>query len=450
MQPASKVTAVELVSDYRNFLTDPVEIVETALAQARLSRGVFISLDAERALQSAKASANRWLQGRPLSALDGVPIAWKDLFDVRGLTTTAGADVFRDNAPAAHNAAIVEAAERAGMISIGKTNLSELAYSGLGLNPHFGTPTNAALDGGRRAPGGSSSGAAISVSSAVVPISIGTDTAGSIRVPSAFNGLVGYRASQSRYSMRGVTQLSYTLDALGPIANTIADCAAFDSAVRGTVPIAPQKSIHTQRFVVDPDLIDRYGVDESVSRNFDQFIEALEANGACVERRSLRSLATFNALLHERGWIGSLEAFDRYRSLLDSADAARLDPRVKTRLELVRSVPPERHGELLGSRKMLLAQFAQELSGATFVAPTVAHVAPLLAPLSQNPELFANVNLRTLALTMPASFLDAPAVAMPSGFDADGLPTSVQLMRAQGDDDALLAVARSIECVHRS
>lgn len=450
MQPASKITAVELVSRYLDGASDPVQVVEAALTEAKLSRGVFISLDAERALRSAKASAIRWREAKPLSALDGVPIAWKDLFDVGGLATTAGADVFRNSAPVAQNAAIVEAAERAGMITIGKTNLSELAYSGLGLNPHFGTPTNAALDGGRRAPGGSSSGAAISVSSDVVPISVGTDTAGSIRVPSAFNGLVGYRASQSRYSMRGVTSLSYTLDALGPIANTVADCAAFDDVVRGTVPTAAQKSIHTRRFVFDPALVDRYGVDESVARNFDKFLEALRSNGASVEMRSLRSLATFDALIHERGWIGSLEAFDRYRSLLDSAEASRLDPRVRTRLELARGVPAERHGELLKSRKMLIAQFAQELAGATFVAPTVAHVAPLLEPLVLDPELFVNVNLSTLALTMPGSFLDAPTIAMPSGFDTGGLPTSVQLMRAQGDDDALLVVARSIELLHHS
>ena len=445
MQPSSKISAIELANNYRNGATNPVLVVEAALALAKLSRGIFISLDAERALLSATASANRWREGKPLSALDGVPIAWKDLFDVAGLATTAGAAVFRNNAPAAHTAAIVDSAERAGMITVGKTNLSELAYSGLGLNPHFGTPTNAALDNGRRIPGGSSSGAAISVASNIVPISIGTDTAGSIRIPSAFNGLVGYRASQSRYPMKGVTPLSQTLDTLGPIANTVADCAAFDSVVRGTVNSAIQRSIHTQRFVVDPDLIGRYGVDQSVSRNFDQFVEALESNGACVEIRALNSLAKINALVRLRGWIGSLEAFDRYRSLLDSAESSQLDPRVKARLELMRGVPSERLGELLGSRKTLIAQFAQELSGATFLAPTVAHVAPLLEPLVEDSEFFASVNLRTLALTMPGSFLDAPTIAMPSGFDTDGLPTSVQLMRVQGDDDALLAVARSIE-----
>lgn len=445
MSERSQHPALDLANAYREGAADPIRTVEDTLELARASPTVFLSINEERARRAASESAARWRAGSPLSALDGVPIAWKDLFDVKGLITTAGADLFRRRAPVERDAALIANAHAAGMICLGKTNLSELAYSGLGLNPHFGTPVNALLEHGARAPGGSSSGAAISVASGVVPISIGTDTAGSIRVPSAFNGLVGYRASQRRYPMRGVTALSSTLDTLGPLAHSVADCAAFDRAVRGNAELTTTQPVRGHRFVIDPELIERYGAESSVARGLDQFADRLRAHGATVETRSLRTLADVHTLIHTRGWIGALEAFDRYRPVLDSDDALRIDPRVRTRLELARTVPKDRLGELLLARTSLLTQFAQELAGATLVAPTTAHVAPLLEPLLADADLFARINLKTLALTMIGSFLDTPAIAMPSGVDAAGLPTSIQLMRAQGDDDVLLAVACSIE-----
>ncbi|MDR8730889.1 2-amino-5-chloromuconic acid deaminase [Burkholderia pseudomultivorans] len=445
MSDACPSTALALTRRYAAGDTDPVRVARAALERAAAMPAVFLSVTPARALAAAAASATRWRLGQPLSALDGVPVAWKDLFDMAGTVTTAGAEAFRARAPAAHDAALVAAAERAGMVSIGKTNLSELAYSGLGLNPHFGTPTNPRLGRGTRVPGGSSSGAAIAVASDVVPISIGTDTAGSIRIPSAFNGLTGYRASTTRYTRDGVTPLSATLDTLGPLAHGVADCAAFDAAVRGAArPIDPA-SLRDHCFVVDPALLERYRVGTDVARNLRRFAERLAAAGARIVTRPLSTLADVHALIHAQGWLGALEAFDQYRGLLDSDDAQRLDPRVRTRLELARAVPAARLTELRAARTALIARFAAELGDATLLAPTVAHVAPPLAPLEADPTRFAEVNLQTLALTMPGSLLDTPAIAMPSGADAAGMPTGIQLMRAQGDDDRLLAVARAIE-----
>jgi aspartyl-tRNA(Asn)/glutamyl-tRNA(Gln) amidotransferase subunit A len=442
----SSMSALQLARAYASGNADPVTVVEEALAKASAVPAVFLSVTAERARHEAAASAQRWREGRPLSALDGVPVAWKDLFDVAGVITTAGSAVYATLPAASADAPLVAAAARAGMICIGKTGLSEFAYTGLGLNPHFGTAINPLLDGGRRVPGGSSAGAAVAVATGIVPLAIGTDTAGSIRVPSAFNGLTGYRASGARYSRDGMVGLSATLDTSGPLAIDVADCIAFDEAVRSVPSSASATAgVAAMRFIVDPTLFERYAVSPAVAENFDRFVSKLEQAGAVIERRALATLAAVREVILELGWLGGLEAFAVHHALLDSPDAVRIDPRVRTRLEANRAIPADRITQLLAERSRLIVDFARECAGATLLMPTVAHVAPLLAPLEADPELFARVNLQTLAMTMPGSFLDTPVIAMPTGVDSDGLPTSVQIARSQGEDDALLEIARAVE-----
>jgi aspartyl-tRNA(Asn)/glutamyl-tRNA(Gln) amidotransferase subunit A len=439
-------TALAMAQAFAQGSADPVAVTAIALEQARSRRTTFISVvAADRALKQAEEAAERWRRKMPLSVLDGVPIAWKDLFDLAGLATTAGSATRAANAPAASNAALVARAEQAGMISVGKTNLSEFAYSGLGLNPHFGTPTNPDIDHGLRVPGGSSSGAAISVATGVVPISVGTDTAGSIRIPSAFNGLTGYRASIGRYSRAGMVGLSATLDTIGPIANTVSDCVAFDAAVQGVPFRNANRGLRNERFVIDPSLFERYAVSDAVASRFSAFIERLRESGARVDERAFAALAEVHQVIAAKGWIGAIEAFETHRALLDSEAAATLDARVRDRLELARHVPSSRLGELLALRARLQAMFARELQEATLIVPTVSDTPPLLAPLEADPELFAAVNMKTLAMTMPASFLDAPVVAMPSGADSHCLPTGVQLIRRSNDDDTLLSIAQQVE-----
>lgn len=449
--PTSLITATELSRAYAVGEADPVEVAEAALLKARAAPAVFLTVTAERARLEAAASAQRWREGRPLSALDGVPVAWKDLFDIAGTVTTAGSAVFAEHPNAAQDAPLVAAGTRAGMVCIGKTGLSEFAFSGLGLNPHFGTAINRSLDSGRRVPGGSSSGAAVAVASGIVPIAIGTDTGGSIRVPSAFNGLTGYRASADRYSRSGMVALSPTLDTCGPLASNVTDCIAFDAAVRANQLPLPidTAALDGTRFIVDPDLFERYSVTPIVAENFERFVMRVEEAGAVIERKPLDVLAAVRDLIRDYGWLGGLEAFAMHRVLLDSPDATRIDQRVRARLEANRAVVSGRLEYLLARRSELIDAFAKETAGATLVMPTTPHVAPLLAPLESDPDLFARVNLQTLAITMLGSFLDTPAFAMPSGVDATGLPTGVQLMRAQHDDDALLRIASAVEVAVR-
>ncbi|WLH85902.1 amidase [Pseudomonas sp. FP2338] len=435
--------ATSMAQDFASGRNDPVQALEQALVHASMAPSVFISLTAERARREAEAAAARWRAGQPLSLFDGVPLAWKDLFDVAGSITTAGAAYRRNAAPALIDAPSVGLLRRAGMVSIGKTNLSELAYSGLGLNPHFGTPHNPSGSDQPRIPGGSSSGSAVAVAAGIVPIAMGTDTAGSIRIPAALNGVVGYRSSCRRYSRDGVFPLAHTLDSLGPLTRSVRDALAIDDLLNGRTQQHVARSLKGQHFVLEQGALE--DIEPAVRNNLLRAVDQLKAAGALIE---VRASATFQAtlnLIKQDGWLGSFEAFALHENLLDSSDAEQLDPRVRRRLEAARELPASQLLHLIDARRRLQLQLVDELDGAVLITPTVAHVAPALAPLQADDELFVKTNLATLRLTMPGSLLDMPGVSLPSGRDALGLPTGLLLSAPSGEDARLLRAALSVE-----
>ncbi|WP_248731128.1 amidase [Pseudomonas sp. MWU13-2517] len=437
--------ATAMAESFASGRSDPVEVLEQALVHASMAPSVFISLTVERARREAEAAAARWRAGQPLSVFDGVPLAWKDLFDVAGSVTTAGA-AYRRNAPAALlDAPSVGLLCRAGMVSLGKTNLSELAYSGLGLNPHFGTPYNPHGTDQPRIPGGSSSGSAVAVAAGIVPIAMGTDTAGSIRIPAALNGVVGYRSSSRRYSRDGVFPLARTLDSLGPLTRSVRDALAIDDLFNGRAQQHLPRSLKGQRFVVEQGALE--DIEPAVRNNLLRATDQLKTAGALI---TVRPSVTFQAtldLIRHQGWLGAFEAFALHEALLDSADAEQLDPRVRRRLEAARGLPASQLIHLLDARRHLQQQLSDDLDGAILITPTVAHGAPALAPLEADDELFVQTNLATLRLTMPGSLLDMPGVTLPSGRDALGLPTGLLLSAPMGEDARLLRAALAVEFV---
>ncbi|WP_256222699.1 amidase [Variovorax sp. PDC80] len=456
-------TASALAAAYARRELTPTQVAERCLARAQTARGVFTQLTVSRALAQAERATARWRAGTPLGPMDGVPLTWKDLFDIRGTPTTAGSALLAHAEPAKADATLVAHAEAAGMVCIGKTNLSEFAYSGLGLNPFFGTPVNPALGTRARAPGGSSSGAALAVALGIAPIGIGTDTAGSVRVPASFNGLVGYRASRLRHAMTGVFALAPSLDTVGPLAHSVADCIAMDAVLQGGRGDearellaggfdAARRTLAQQTFVVDPAILDSERVTTAVRENLRARMRWLRAAGATVVEREAKSLHLVQALIDNHGWLGASEAFAIHQARLDAPQAEAMDPRVRRRLEAARDVSAARYLHLRWERQRLIAAFERDLEGATLVLPATAHTAPLLQPLEADDELFARTNLATLRLTMPGSFLDTPAVAMPSGVErvaapdgsTDLLPTGLQLMRPRGEDARLLQIALSL------
>ena len=442
-----KLSAAELGRSFASGKVDPVEATEFYLNQAKQTKAVFITVTEKRARMEAEAARTRWKAGFPMSSLDGVPIAWKDLFDVRQTVTTAGSAVFRNQRPATKDATLVVLAARAGMVCLGKTNLPELAYSGIGMNPHFGTPRNPHSRDVARIPGGSSSGSAIAVALGSVPIAVGTDTGGSIRVPCAFNGLVGFRSSIGRLSLDGLYLVCPSLDTAGPIARTVEDCVILDAVFRGLLEAPEQVDLFLQgqQFVIESAVLDDHRVEASVRRNLEDLVDGLARHGATIDRRCVPAVQ--EALdLHERfGWMGAPEILAQHEALLATKNAEMLDLRVRRRLESARSFSAVDLVHLWQARERLRAQIAAELNGATLVMPTVAHVAPPMEPLERDLDFFFKINAATLRLTMAGSFLGMPGITLPTGFDQDGLPTSALLSAAPGRDDFLLKTARAVE-----
>ncbi len=426
--------------------TSSVILVEKALAQAAATKHVFISLRREEALNEARVSDDRRSNGHSLGPLDGIPIAVKDVIDMKGLRTTAGSCTRLTVAPALRDAAVVAAVKRQGLIAIGKTNLSEFAFSGLGLNPSFGTPTASYIKGEARAPGGSSSGSAIAVERDVVSAAIGTDTAGSIRVPSAFNGLVGFRASTNRYLMSGVHPLAATFDTLGPIARSVSDCAWMDLAMRdrGRLTLTPP-SMTKVRLIVDAAMLEDGDVEPAVRDNLMHMMESLAIRGAKVNYKSVGVVSEARKVISDLGWLGAYEAWQWLGDIVNGHSGALVDRRVSARLRAASLMSEQQAEKIITARRDLMASLSMALDGALLVLPTVKHVAPKLKELEADDDYFAALNLQTLSITMIGSLLDMPGLALPSGYDDEGLATSVLISATQGKDDALLASGLAIE-----
>lgn len=426
--------------------TNSIVLVTDALAHARSADHVFISLFEAQAMREAEAAARRRSEGRPLGFLDGIPIAWKDMFDIVGSRTTAGSLTREDVASASADAPVVANTRSCGLIPLGKTNLTEFAYSGLGLNPHYGTPTADFPVAERRVPGGSSSGSAIAVQRGIVAGAIGTDTAGSVRVPAAFNGLVGFKASVRRCDMSGVYPLAHSLDTIGPIARTISDCVWLDAAMRGLArPSLRPVELRNLAFVVDLGVLDGQMVEPAVWKNLLAFVDRLRGQGARVDMNPVAAVSHTRDLIVRLGWLGAIEAWASHRKVIEGPKRRLIDPRVVKRLVAAHSISDDTVREIRRRRAALIEDVASELDGALLVLPTVKHVAPRLAELEVDPDLFARVNLATLAITMIGSFLGMPGLAIPSGTSDEGLPTSVLFSLPVGEDDRLLAAGLAIE-----
>jgi len=448
-QPSEGVqpTAAELARRYAAGLADPREVTEETLARIAQhpDRAFFLALTPERARAEAEASAARYRTGQPLGPLDGVPIAWKDLIDMAGAVTTAGSALRRGAAPAAQDAEIVARLARAGMVSVGKTNLTEFAYSGIGLNPHFGTPRNPHDPIVARAPGGSSSGSAVAVAAGLVPVAMGSDTGGSVRVPAAFNGIVGFKTSEGRIPKHGVFPLSETLDTIGPLALSVEDCVLVDAAMRGiAAPAATPAALAGLRLVAPTNAV-LEGAEPELASRFEAALAALEEVGAAVERRPVPILDEVSAVLARHGSLVAAEALQVHQSWFGGPDAARVDPRVVARIALGARMSALDLLEIQAARRRLKTAIAEEIGEAFLAMPTVVHVAPEIAPLEADPDLFHQVNLRTLRNTMLGNFLDLPGLSLPAGRDGSGLPFGFLLSAPAGADDRLLAAGLAVE-----
>ena len=444
-------TVHQLATDLREGRRDPVDLLTEVFDRidAYADPALFIRTLRPRAEAEARASRERLRAGNPAGLTDGVPIAWKDLFDLHGTTTTAGSALLRDAPPATQDAALVHAAMRAGMITVGTVNMTEFAYSGIGLNPHYGTPRNPRDPLVARAPGGSSSGSGAVVAAGIVPVSIGTDTGGSIRIPAAFNGVVGYKTSVGYYPMQGVFPLSRTLDTLGPLAQTVADCVLTDAALRGLrTPDVQPAPLSSLNFVI-PDTHMMDDLSPAVAANFDAAVARLVAAGVRVARMELTELREVSELMGRYGPLTSAEAMDIHRERLAGPEVDRIDPRVVRRILMADGMKAVDLIRLYRERREWIARINSRLGHATLICPTTPTVAMPIAPLEADTEVFFHHNFRTLRNTAIGNFLDWCGLSIPSGTDSDGMPTGFMLCAPHGHDRDVLAAGLAIETLVR-
>ncbi|CCM79038.1 amidase [Rhizobium mesoamericanum] len=445
------MSVAQLSSLIQTAAVDPIEVTEAVIdgIESYADRSVFTAILKDRATEEAKASSKRMKEGRSRGMLDGIPIAWKDLFDIKGRTTTAGSTVLASGPVAQADATVVATLEQAGMVSIGCTNMSEFAFSGLGINPHYGTPHNPRSSDVPRIPGGSSSGAGVVVAAGLVPVAMGTDTGGSVRIPAALNGIVGYKATWGRYPMTGVYPLAKSLDSLGPLTRTVQDAVWIDAGMRGaavpSIVARPLKGLD----IVIPDNVVLDGAEAGVVAAFETAVDWLAAEGASISRFRIPAFDEILALMATYGALVTAEAFALHRERLSGPQAADMDHRVVMRIKLGEKTSLSNYLAILDAREKLIAD-VERLVGDSFVAfPTVAHVAPPIAPLEANDDLFFATNGKTLRNTMLGNFLDWCGVSIPCGTGDADMPVGFLLSAMRKRDEALLSAALSAEAVIR-
>jgi aspartyl-tRNA(Asn)/glutamyl-tRNA(Gln) amidotransferase subunit A len=413
--------------------------LEQALARIADPKGegarACLTIYAESARAAADAADARAKRGASLGPFDGTIVSIKDLFDVAGEPTRAGSKILAEEAaPAGADAAIVRRLREAGAVIVAKNNMTEFAFSGIGANPHFGTPGNPRDRS--RVPGGSSAGAPVAVADGMCDIAIGTDTGGSVRIPASLCGLVGFKPSKQRVPTDGAFPLSYTLDSVGPIAKSVADCAAADAVMAGEEilplePIAPKGL----RFGVAEGLpLDR--LDDTVAAAFALAVKRLDAAGVRISHETLPLFDDMGAV-NAKGGISPYEACEIHRDRMNRR-AAEVDPNVRARVARGCEITPDVYGDMVRERSHLVQAMDARLAPLdALLMPTTSIVAPTIAEVADT-KIFAARNAAVLRNTSIINFFDLCAISLPVQAP---LPVGLMLIGRNGHDHRLLRIA---------
>ncbi len=422
------------------------QLVEDCLARIADPSGegsrAFIKVYAEQARVMADAADARRRVGRSAGKFAGIPISVKDLFDVEGEPTPAGSVVLADAPPAKANAPLIQRVLDAGFIPVGRTNMTEFAFSGLGINPHYGTPRSPWDRAAGRIPGGSSAGAAVSISDGMALAALGTDTGGSCRVPAAMCGIVGYKPTARRVPIEGVLPLSPSLDSIGPLANTVACCAAVDAVLAGEtppdlrpMPVAGMRLAVPQNFMLD-------GLDATVAASFEQALARLSAAGAKLVAMAFPALDDI-ARANSTGGLAAVEAFAWHRKLLAERGDG-YDPHVRKRILRSERMLAADYIKLLEDRAAIIRAFDASTQGFdALVMPTCPLVPPVISDLDDEAE-YTRVNLLQLRNTAAGNFLDRCAISLPC-HQRGAAPVGLMLMGETMGDARLFRVAAGVE-----
>jgi aspartyl-tRNA(Asn)/glutamyl-tRNA(Gln) amidotransferase subunit A len=443
-------TLATLADDLDSGRTSARKLVDECLARIADTTGegvrAFIHVDAEAAIEAAEAMDRlREVKAAP-SPFAGIPVSIKDLFDINGQVTRAGSRALDDSAPAEADASAVARLRRAGFIVIGRTNMTEFAYSGIGINPHFGTPKGAWQRSVGHVPGGSSSGAAVSVVDRMAHGALGTDTGGSCRIPAAFNGIVGFKPTQRRVPLDGGVPLSFTLDSFGPLARTVGCCAVLDAVLadESVKPLQP-RSIKGMRLAV-PTTVALDELEEAVARTFERALETLSRQGALIERIAVPEFLDVG-VMNTKGGFAAAESYAWHRYLIISHGNV-YDPRVAMRILRGEAISAADYIDLLEMRKSLIARSTVRLAPYdALVLPTTANTPPRIADLADD-KAFTAANLLALRNCTLINMIDGCAISLPCHREGE-VPVGLMLAAAGGSDRRIFELAAAMEAVIR-
>lgn len=425
------------------------ELVEACLAAAVDPSGqgarTFTRIDADAALQAADAMDKRRRTGAPVGLLLGLPISVKDLFDVAGEPTPAGSIILADAPPATKDAAAITRLRNAGAVVVGRTNMTEFAFSGLGINPHYGTPRNPFDRINGRIPGGSSSGAAISVTDGMAAAAIGTDTGGSLRIPAALCGLTAFKPTAHRVPREGVLPLSKSLDSVGPIAPTVACCARIDAVVSGDPyePLLPDTAANLRLGILQGYGLDK--LDADVARRFDAAVSILSNVGARLTDARFPALDEIPRC-NANGGIQAFEAYQWHRQLI-AAHSELYDPRVLVRILRGKEISQAQCLELMNARRRIISESERAFADIdAWLLPTVPRIAPLISDLVSDDAAYVQANVTMLRNTSIVNFLDGCALSIPCHLPGEA-PVGLMVAAPRGQDHQLLRIGAAIEAV---
>lgn len=426
---------------------DPRELCAHYLARIAAHDGaaaIYLRTTPDRAEAEAEAAARRVAEGRRLSRLDGVPIAWKDIYDTAGVATEMGTPLLAGRVPG-RDARVLERAARAGLVCLGKTNTVQFALGGIGTNPVTGTPPNAVMTDVPRAPGGSSSGSAAAVAHRLAAAAVGSDTGGSVRIPAAWNRLVGHKTSFGVLPNDGVLPLSATLDTVGPLCVDVADAAALFAVFAARPPVdLAAASVAGSRFLVAEDVV-WDAVDPAVAAAVEGALAALAAAGATVERGPVPAFAEIERCLNAHGGVVTAEGYVQWREQIDG-HAEAIDPNVLARFLQGRGMSGADVETVRAAVRSLAPALWRRMAGFDAVlAPTVPILPPPLAEVSADGEAYARANALALRNTRLGNVLPCCALTVPCG-DA-GVAAGLMAMLPAGEDARLLRVGAAIERV---
>lgn len=369
--------------------------------------------------------------------LNGAIISIKDLFQVAGYKSQAGS-VFLDATLAEQDATAVSLLRKAGASFLGHTNMTELAYSGVGLNPHYGTPNNPLY--ADRIAGGSTSGGAVSVALGSVDAALGTDTGGSLRIPAAFCGLTGFKPSQQSVSRVGSLPLSHSLDSVGPIARTVAECELLWQVLSEQLHSTPSLALNKMKLVV-PLNFGFDHLDNAVEKGFEQVILCLQQAGVEVERRIVPCLEDYKRIPVWQFSAVESQAFYGHKYDLESVN---IDPRVKSRIARAKTVTKDEYQATCEQRNTWIQRLLKEEPNVVFLMPTVALCAPKQADLAEDKE-YDRINLLCLRNTSLANVMNGCSISLPYCYAGEQI--GVMLTAENGKDSQILAFAKHIEGV---